>query len=266
MTGLTKQDANPFESIKRKDSDGEYWSARELMPMLGYERWESFADAVDRARVAAENAGTDPELHASGLREASGRTTRANFRLTRYGAYLVAMNGDPRKPEIAAAQTYFAVKTREAETAPVAVAAIGRRELARMVIEAEDRADAAEAHVRQLQPKADYVDGFVNASSDGTLIRVLANQLGMKEKDLRGFLVEHKVIYRKLEGSRYSRSAGRNVPEYSWHAHAKYSTWFVERDQPEAPRLHNGQMQTTLYATPVGKVKVSDLVAKAGAA
>lgn len=146
------------------------------------------------------------------------------------------------------------------------VASLSPRELAQMVIAEADRADVAEAQVKALQPKADYVDGFVGATTDATLLRVLANQLGVKEADLRDLLVQRKVIYRKLEGSRFSRSKGRQIPEYSWHAYSDYSSWFVERDQPEAPRLHNGQMRTTLYVTPVGKVKVADLIAKAGAA
>lgn len=146
------------------------------------------------------------------------------------------------------------------------VAEVSRRELAQMVIAEADRADAAEAQVKALQPKADYVDGFVGATTDATLLRVLANQLGVKETDLRDLLVQRKVIYRKLEGSRWSNRKGRQMPEYSWHAYSDYTTWFVERDQPEAPRLHNGQMRTTLYVTPVGKVKVADLIAKAGAA
>lgn len=120
--------------------------------------------------------------------------------------------------------------------------------------------------IKALKPKADYVDGFVNANDDLTLLRVLANQVGMKESALRELLVAQNVIYRKREGTRWSRSQGRQVAEYSWHAKAGYATWFVERDQPEAPRLHNGQMRTTLYATPVGKVKVAELVTRLGAA
>jgi anti-repressor protein len=120
--------------------------------------------------------------------------------------------------------------------------------------------------IKALKPKADYVDGFVNANDDLTLLRVLANQVGMKESALRELLVAQNVIYRKREGTRWSRSQGRQVAEYSWHAKAGYATWFVERDQPEAPRLHNGQMRTTLYATPVGKVKVAELVSRLGAA
>lgn len=111
---------SPFDAIRRLDERGEYWLARELMPLLGYEQWRRFEDAIERAAVAARNAGHDPYDAFCRLRqEGTGGRPRDDFRLTRYAAYLVAMNGDPRKPEIAAAQTYFATKTREAEMAPV---------------------------------------------------------------------------------------------------------------------------------------------------
>lgn len=142
-------------------------------------------------------------------------------------------------------------------TAPVALPS--KRELAQMVIEAEDRADVAESKLAIAAPKAEYVDAFVN-NDDATKVRVLANQLGVQEKALRAYLVRKKRIYRSLEGSRWSRSAGRVVAEYSWHAHAEYNAWFVERDQPEAPRLHNGQAKTTLYVTPVGKVRIAEML------
>ena len=116
------------------------------------------------------------------------------------------------------------------------------------------------AEIKALTPKANYVDSFVDALGDATTIRVLANQIGVKEKALREHLVNQKVIYRKIAGSRWSRSQGKQVTEYSWHPYAKYTDWFVARDQPEAPRLHNGQMQTTLYVTPLGKVQVAELV------
>jgi hypothetical protein len=108
---------SPFNNIRRFDENGnEFWYARELMPLLGYQKWERFFGSIERARFACENSGLLWADNASHLRETTGKTERDNYRLSRYACYLVAMNGDPRKPEIAAAQTYFAVKTRQAET------------------------------------------------------------------------------------------------------------------------------------------------------
>lgn len=115
-------DESPFDKIRHYDEYGGHWFARELMPLLGYIKWERFEDSIERAIIAAKNSGHDSHeafMQFSQLPSAGnlGPQEKVDYRLTRYAAYLVAMNGDPRKPEIAAAQTYFAIKTREAETA-----------------------------------------------------------------------------------------------------------------------------------------------------
>jgi DNA-damage-inducible protein D len=110
-----------FESIKQVNPYGmEYWSARELAPLLGYDSWRRFEDAVDRAKAACRNAGQDETDHFAGAVKKAiiGNKNERQIDdviLSRFGCYLVAMNGDPRKPEIAAAQAYFAVQTRRAE-------------------------------------------------------------------------------------------------------------------------------------------------------
>ena len=107
---------SPFDSIRRFHADGsEFWNARDLMRLLGYVKWERFADAIDRAKVSCEISGNNWLSHASPHREPSGKTERETFDLSRFACYLIAQNGDPRKPEIASAQNYFAIKTREAE-------------------------------------------------------------------------------------------------------------------------------------------------------
>lgn len=110
-----------FESIKQTSPYGmEYWSARDLMPLLGYDKWERFDDTIDRAKAACVNAGQVVADHLPGAGKMitvgkGGKREVKDYALSRFGAYLVAMNGDPRKPEIAAAQVYFAVQTRRAE-------------------------------------------------------------------------------------------------------------------------------------------------------
>lgn len=113
------QSESPFDSIKRIDRDEhEYWLARELMGLLGYPRWNEFKVAIERAIVSCEAQQSSNEVskHFSGSILKSGGRPKEDYKLSRFGAYLTAMNGDPRKPEIAQAQAYFVVKTREAET------------------------------------------------------------------------------------------------------------------------------------------------------
>ncbi|MEA5508000.1 BRO family protein, partial [Halotia wernerae UHCC 0503] len=109
--------SSPFDSIRHIDEQGqEYWTARELMPMLGYSRWNEFKPVIERATFACKNTGNNVEMHFSGSTLKSQGRPGQDYKLSRYGGYLTAMNGDPRKSEIAAAQSYFVVKTREAET------------------------------------------------------------------------------------------------------------------------------------------------------
>lgn len=110
-----------FESIRQINPYGEeYWSARELMPLLGYERWERFTEAIERAKISCQAAGQQEADHLRPaakmvmLGSGSQREIKDYF-LSRFGCYMVAMNGDPRKPQIAAAQMYFVVQTQRAE-------------------------------------------------------------------------------------------------------------------------------------------------------
>lgn len=83
------------------------------MPLMGYVQWHTFLNAINRARKSAVNTGANCLFTRSSKNDTGGRP-RADFHLDRMAAYLVAMNGDPNKPEVAAAQAYFAMQTRRA--------------------------------------------------------------------------------------------------------------------------------------------------------
>jgi len=160
---------SPFDAIKNTDSRGnEWWSARDLMPLLGYESYRRMADAVDRAKATAYNQGlSETELFAAAVKKSSGGRPAEDVHLARFAAYLVAMNGDPRKPEVAAAQSYFAVRTREAEVneARALPKSDDERVLEAMQI-LSARVQEAQAKVLELTPKANAWDEFLSAEGD----------------------------------------------------------------------------------------------------
>lgn len=127
------------------DSDSvEYWYARELQQLLGYSRWEDFEKAVQRGITACENTGVPVENHFREvpkmvrLGSGSHREVR-DYMLTRYACYLIAQNGDPRKDEIAFAQSYFAIQTRKQELIEDRIRLIERMEARDKLKESEKR-------------------------------------------------------------------------------------------------------------------------------
>jgi DNA-damage-inducible protein D len=119
----TKGNNSPdFDSIKHINPYGEeYWSARDLMPLLGYgKNWHNFTTAIEKAMISCQENGQIVEYHFNAsvkmVSIGSGAQRELDdYNLSRLACYLIAMNGNPRKPEIAHAQNYFAVSTRAHE-------------------------------------------------------------------------------------------------------------------------------------------------------
>jgi DNA-damage-inducible protein D len=110
-----------FENIKHLDKHGiEYWEARELLPILGYEKWQNAEEVIGRAAKACINSGQDVDNHFTRfgkMVKVGSNTVRSvvDYKLDRYACYLIAQNGDSKKVEISLAQTYFALQARKQE-------------------------------------------------------------------------------------------------------------------------------------------------------
>jgi DNA-damage-inducible protein D len=130
-----------FEELKRINQYGaEYWSARDLQPLLGYNHWRSFENSITKAIISCEKSGNKPDYHFARARKpiAGGKGAVqevADYQLSRFACYLIAQNGDPRKPQIANAQKYFAVQTHRQEISDVLAADRERLEIRKQASE-----------------------------------------------------------------------------------------------------------------------------------
>lgn len=140
------QTIDSFNSIIQSEQNCqiEYWYARDLMVLLGYSRWENFANAIQRAMDSCETSGANVADHFREVTKmvslgSGAQRPIADYMLTRYACYLIAQNGDPKKEEIAFAQSYFAVQTRKQELIEERIAYIERTEARGRLVESEKR-------------------------------------------------------------------------------------------------------------------------------
>lgn len=239
---------SPFDRIRREDDNGgEYWLARELQPVMGYEKWERFEGVIDRAIRSAENTGTYSEQAFSRIRvdqrSSSTGYARTDYRLSRYAAYLVAMNGDPNKLQVAAAQAYFAIKTREAEAATTKP--MSELEMARRYVAVLEREQQLSKELEVAKPKAGKWDAYCN--SEGLIgMTELADILQTSVKALTNWLVEIALFRRQVSRN----GGGRNLPRTT----SQNSGHFVVKTEST-----NGVVYPVAYATPKGVDLVVDL-------
>lgn len=183
----------------------EFWYARELMPLLGYGRWENFDKAISRAMESCETSGIEVDDHFREVTKmvqlgSGAKRSVKDYMLTRYACYLIAQNGDPKKEEIAFAQSYFAVQTRKQELIEERISLIERTEARCRLRESEKRLSqniyergVDDAGFGRIRSKGDQ------ALFGGHTTKEMKSRLGVKEnRPLADFLPTLTIAAKNL--------------------------------------------------------------------
>jgi len=120
-----------FEESAYTQNGVGYWMARDIQKLLDYAEWRNFLLVVDKAKIACMKSGQNIGDHFVDANKTIPMPKGAekdiqDIMLTRFACYLIAQNGDPRKEQIAFAQSYFAIQTRRQELLEERIALVER--------------------------------------------------------------------------------------------------------------------------------------------
>jgi len=265
---------NELDKIKRVGRNGAaYWMARDLQSVLGYANWENFSKVIEKAKMACEMSGVKIDnqiLETKKLVEVGSGAKYASqdFFLSRYACYLIAMNGDPQKPEIGIAQTYFAVQTRRQEVQDLLTDQERRIQLRERVRNA-NRSLSSAAKQSGVQNYAVFHDaGYRGLYGMGLRAIKQRKEIGQKEdlldragraelaaNEFRITQTEQKLVRDKIVGQQKAVETHRNVGAEVRHTIERLGGTTPENlaPQPSIKKLLKGKRGKTPPVAGKGK-------------